>query len=138
MVQPGERGGRIAPCAARYGLDSAAMSPRARTLAALAAVLLLAAPAAPALAAAAAALLPAALVGLAAATRRDPRLVRVAVLLAAWHGAMLGAAFLLGSSRHGLPFVLLALWTAPLPVLPWVYVRTFPRAGAADAPDADP
>ncbi len=104
------------------------MPPRVRLLAVLAAALLLALPVSPALAVAAVAAVPAFLVALAAATRRDARLVGVAVLLAAWHGAVVGAAYLSGGGRHGLPLVVLLLWGAPLPLFPWLYARTSPRA----------
>ncbi len=71
-----------------------------------------------------------------ALTRRPSRPLRLAVLLlAAWLAAGLAAAWLLrGRPVAGLLWVLLVLFLLPLPVIPWLYARTFPHRDAGTDP----
>lgn len=63
---------------------------------------------------------------LALTRRAAPQLSRVMLVLAAWLTAGFGGAWLLRSRPIlGLGWIVLALFLAPLPLIPWLYARTF-------------
>ena len=63
----------------------------------------------------------------AALARRPSRGLKIALaLVAVWLvGGLLGALALRGEPLGGLGFVLLVLFALPLPIVPWLYARTF-------------
>jgi hypothetical protein len=67
--------------------------------------------------------------------RRPSRRLRLAVAgVVVWLGAGLAGAWALGDRPvAGLLWLLVALFALPLPILPWLYARTF-----ADAPNLPP
>ena len=62
-----------------------------------------------------------------ALARRPSRGLRLALaVVAGWlGGGLVGALALRGETRGGLVFVLLVLFALPLPLVPWLYARTF-------------
>lgn len=58
--------------------------------------------------------------------RAQPRLARAMVAIAVWLGfGFTGAWLLRDSGVAGLAWVLVALFLLPLPIIPWLYARTF-------------
>jgi len=72
------------------------------------------------------------------ARRPSPALRRALAAIAVWQALGLAGAFLLRARPiGGLGWVLLFLYFAPLPVIPWIYHRTFPRDPQGGPGDID-
>ncbi len=64
---------------------------------------------------------------LALSGRRRPGLGRAMLAIGVWLGCGFGGAWTLrGEPSAGLAWILVALFALPLPVIPWLYARTFP------------
>jgi len=62
------------------------------------------------------------------ARRRQPGLGRGMLAIGCWLGFGFAGAWLLRDAPlGGLGWILAALFVAPLPIIPWVYARTFPE-----------
>jgi hypothetical protein len=77
--------------------------------------------------------------GLALARRSTRRAVIALVVVAAWLGAALAGALLLRLDRTaGLLWIVLGLFLAPLPLIPWLYSMTFQASSEPRVPRPEP